>query len=82
MSFKLFIDCEKAGHFCDKTQYNESSFWEIIKLNIHMLFCKPCKQHGKSNLKLTRLLKKANIQTLSNDKKQSLQQLINEEMSK
>ncbi|HEA30163.1 MAG TPA: hypothetical protein ENH91_09240 [Leeuwenhoekiella sp.] len=82
MSFKLFIDCDKAGHFCDKSQYKESSVLEKLKLNIHILFCRDCKEHSKRNLKLTRFFKQANLQNMPEDKKQSLERLIDEELAK
>jgi len=82
MSFKIFINCEKAGLVCDKVQYEESSLIEKIGLNIHVVFCGPCKEHAKKNVKLTELLKQAKIQNMPEDKKEALQQLINEELSK
>lgn len=82
MSFKFFINCEKAGLVCDKVQYKESSFIEKIRLRIHVLICGPCKVHIKRNVKLTELLKQANIQNMPEDEKQNLERLINEELSK
>ena len=28
------INCDEATTICDKSQYKEAGFWEIIKLNI------------------------------------------------
>lgn len=82
MSFKLFIDCKKAGHVCDKVQYDESTLAEKIRLRIHILICGSCKKHSEKNVKLTKLCKEAKFQKMPEDKKQSLHRLINEELSK
>ena len=82
MSFKFLINCEKAGLFCDKIQYKESSFIEKLRLRIHVFICGPCKVHTKRNVKLTELLKQANIQNMPEDKKQMLRLLVKEELSK
>lgn len=51
---KLNIPCNEANHICDKSQYKESSFFERIKLNIHLLYCKSCRKYTKNNIKLTK----------------------------
>ena len=33
------MKCEDAGQVCDKSQYKEASFWEKLKLNVHLLYC-------------------------------------------
>lgn len=82
MSSKLFINCKKAVHVCDKVQYKESGLIEKLGLRIHVIFCGPCKAHTKKNVRLTELLKQANIQNMPQDKKLSLQHLINDELAK
>jgi hypothetical protein len=52
---KNFISCEKAATICDKSQYGEASFGEILKLKIHFIFCKICKCYSSQNSILTKL---------------------------
>lgn len=58
MSNKLFINCDEATTICTKNQYKEASFWEKIKLNIHLLRCKICGLYSKQNGKLTEMCNK------------------------
>ena len=58
MSNKLFISCDEATTICTKNQYKEASFWEKIKLNIHLLSCKICGLYSKQNTKLTKMCDK------------------------
>ena len=61
---KVVIPCSEANHVCDKTQYKESSLWEKIKLNIHLIYCKACRKYTKTNTKLTETIKKSDIKCL------------------
>lgn len=49
----LFISCEEATTICNKNQYKEASFWELIQLNLHVVRCKICGLYSKQNGKLT-----------------------------
>ncbi|CAM1342687.1 conserved hypothetical protein [Tenacibaculum amylolyticum] len=49
----LKITCQEANEICNKSQYNEATFTEKIKLNIHILFCKICAMYSKQNRKMT-----------------------------
>ncbi len=49
----LFISCEEATTICNKNQYKEASFWELIQLNVHVLRCKICRLYSKQNGRLT-----------------------------
>lgn len=49
----LFISCEEATIICTKSQYNEATFLEKVKLSIHILQCKICAKYAKQNGKLT-----------------------------
>ena len=55
MSNKFFISCDEATTICNKSQYKEASFWEIIKLKIHILGCKICGLYSKQNAILTKV---------------------------
>ena len=48
------LSCEQATQICDKHQYREASFWEKIKLKLHVLFCKECGKYAKVNSLLTK----------------------------
>lgn len=64
---KIFIPCEEANHTCDKTQYKEASLLEKIKLNIHLIYCRACREYTKNNTKLTSKIKTSKVECL--DKK-------------
>lgn len=47
------LTCNEATTICDKSQYKESTFWEKVKLNIHILLCKKCSKYVKQNCMLS-----------------------------
>ncbi len=57
MAHKFFINCDKATTICDKSQYKEASFFEIVQLKLHFLFCKVCALYSKQNTFLSKLYK-------------------------
>ena len=78
--FKLFTSCDKAAHTCDKTQYREASLWEKIKLNIHLIYCKACRKYSSNNGKLTKLMRKPEVDCLKNSEKEQLHSALKEEL--
>ncbi|WP_456378894.1 hypothetical protein [Lutibacter sp.] len=48
------ISCDEATKICDKNQYGEASFWDKIKLNIHLFLCEKCGLYSKQNKILTK----------------------------
>jgi hypothetical protein len=58
MSNKIFINCDEATAICNKNQYKEASFWEKLKLGIHIFICKKCRQYSKQNIILTEVCNK------------------------
>jgi hypothetical protein len=64
---KVIIPCDEANHVCDKTQYNDATLWEKIKLNIHLIYCRACRKYTINNTMLTIAIKKADVECL--DKK-------------
>ncbi len=54
---KLEMTCDEATMICDKSQYKESSLFERIKLQIHLLQCKVCAMYSKQNNWLTKVYK-------------------------
>ncbi|EDP97715.1 hypothetical protein U8527_05185 [Kordia algicida OT-1] len=79
---KFFISCEEAKHICDKSQYGEASFWEKVKLNVRLSWCRITRAYSSNNNKLTKLVEKSNIDAIENDKKAEMQRKLQEEMSK
>ncbi|WP_345005230.1 hypothetical protein [Snuella lapsa] len=71
---KVFIPCKEANHVCDKTQYRESSFWEKIKLNFHLLYCKACRKYSSNNANLTQTIDKSNVKCMDKKCKESMKQ--------
>ena len=55
MSKKFSITCDEATTICDKSQYSEASFLDIIRLKVHFIFCKICGKYSKQNSKMTKV---------------------------
>lgn len=79
---KMFISCNEANHNCDKSQYNEASLWEKIKLNIHLIYCKACRKYSKNNSKLTQVINNSELEYLKTSEKDALKKNFEEELSK
>ena len=52
------LTCDEASAICDKSQYNEASFWEKTKLKVHLFLCKKCGLYAKQNKIMSTCLKK------------------------
>jgi len=81
-SNSLFVSCEQAKFICDKNQYGEASFMEIVKLNIRLLYCKVTRVYSKRNTKLTKTIKKSEVQYIDSSKKEEMKKLLQKELSK
>jgi len=79
-SNKLFFRCDDANHTCDKTQYNEASLWEKIKLSIHLLYCKACREYTKNNAKLTKLMTGREVKVMPTSEKDNLKKAFEKEL--
>lgn len=79
---KLFVDCKKAGHLCDKCQYEDASFFERLNMRFHKLICKPCSEYSERNTKLTKLLKDPKCQQMPQECKERLKGELERELSK
>ncbi|WP_103071035.1 hypothetical protein [Aquimarina sediminis] len=79
---KLFVSCEEAKHICDKNQYGEASFLEIVRLNIRLVYCKVTRAYSKRNTKLTKTIDKANTHVISPSDKEVMKQQIKKKLSK
>ncbi len=79
---KIFVKCSEANHTCDKSQYNEATFWEKVKLNIHLLYCRACRKYTARNRKLTKLMKNPEIRTLNTSEKNLIKERLRQNMGK
>lgn len=61
---KVKIPCNEANHVCDKTQYKESTLWEKIKLNLHLIYCRACRKYSSKNAKLSKVIKTSEVECL------------------
>lgn len=66
---KITMPCDEANHVCDKTQYNNATLWEKIKLNIHLIYCRACRKYTANNSKLTKAIKKSDVECLDKTSK-------------
>ncbi|RDY60652.1 hypothetical protein [Flagellimonas nanhaiensis] len=66
------ISCEEASNICNRSQYKEASFWEILKLRMHILYCKTCAKFTKRNQALTSLCDRAELNVLSESEKDAM----------
>lgn len=78
---KIFVSCEDANHICDKNQYKEASFWEKVKLNIHLIYCKACRKYSSKNTKLTKLYKDPKVISINQSVKDSMKEQLKKKMS-
>ena len=81
-STKVFIDCEEAKHICDKSQYNESSWWERFRLNLRLLYCNITRAYVKQNRQLSNLVNQDEVDCMDSGKKQDLKAAFEKELSK
>ncbi|MDH7444835.1 hypothetical protein [Aquimarina sp. 2201CG14-23] len=81
-SNSLLVSCEQAKFICDKNQYGEASILEIIKLNIRLIYCKVTRAYSKRNGKLTKAIKKSNVQVIDPSKKEEMKERMREKLAK
>ncbi|MDC7997588.1 hypothetical protein [Gilvibacter sediminis] len=75
------LECHEANHICDKSQYKEATFWEKVRLNIHLIYCRACQKYTARNTKLTKAVKNPKVNTVSKEEKADLQELLNKQLS-
>lgn len=83
----LKITCKEANEICNKSQYNESTFIERMKLQFHIAFCKACAKYTKQNVALTDIFKakamdcQNETHCMSDADKELLKEKLKEQMS-
>lgn len=81
---KVFINCEEAKHICDKSQYNETSWWERFRLNLRLIYCNITRAYVKRNQELSELVTDKKVACMDQKSKTDLkykfeQQLQNQQ---
>lgn len=74
ISSLLGLKCEDAASYCNKSEYQEASFSDKVKLRLHLFFCKPCKDYNHKNNKLSQLIKEADLKSCTEEEKNLLRQ--------
>ncbi len=77
---KIFVTCEEASHNCDKSQYNEATFWEKMKLVIHILYCRACRKHSSANAKLSKAITESKVDCLKLKDKREMKECFEKEL--
>jgi len=70
------LSCEEAQVICHKKQYREARFSEKVRLGLHILFCNACSKFSRKNNRLTRMICRADIQTLPEADKERIKQSL------
>ena len=78
----LKLNCQEANHVCDKNQYKEAGFWEKVKLNIHLIYCKACRKYTSKNMKLTTIINSSKVAVLDNTAKDKMKTSFEQELAK
>lgn len=71
---KIFISCDEANHSCDKNQYKEASLLEMILLNIHLIYCRACREYSSRNGKLSKYFKDPKVINLDFNTKEKMKE--------
>ncbi|MDO6622650.1 hypothetical protein Q4509_07260 [Oceanihabitans sp. 1_MG-2023] len=79
---KIHKACEKANHVCDKSQYNEATFLEKLKLMLHLLFCSACRKYSNNNKKLTATLENSKVDCMHKKEKEALKENLEKAIHK
>ncbi|WP_127844328.1 hypothetical protein [Psychroflexus aestuariivivens] len=69
---KIPKSCRRVAEFSDKQQYEEASFWQKIRLQLHILNCERCEKYHQLNNALTKLIKRNSFEGFSYEEKQNL----------
>ena len=80
MRFRL--PCDEANHICDKSQYKEASLFEKLKLQLHLLYCRACREYSARNQKLSTIINNANIKAMPKGEKDHLKEKLRQEINK
>jgi hypothetical protein len=76
----FFINCDDAKYICDKSQYNESSFWDRFRLSVKYLFCNITRSYVKRNRQLSSLFQNNNVDCMCSEAKGKLRTNFDKEL--
>ena len=87
MGKKICINCDEATTICDKSQYNEASLYDKVRLNVHLVLCKYCRKYTKQNMLMSNIFSKYATPCQSSEQmpekdKQELEMKLREELKK
>ena len=74
------ISCDKATEICTKSQYEEASWWQIVKLKFHILYCKTCAQFSAKNTKFTSLCEQGKIKVMPENEKELMKEALKKKL--
>ncbi len=74
------LECHEANHLCDKNQYKETTFWEKVRLTVHLIYCRACREYTKRNVQLTKLIKSPKVNTLEDSQRHAIQETFDKEL--
>ncbi len=74
------LNCNEGKMLCDKNQYNETSLWQKIKLSFYLVICSECRGYTSKNNKLSKTIKKSNINVVSTSEKELLKQKLADQL--
>ncbi len=74
------ISCEKATELCTRSQYGEASWWQTLKLKLHLFYCKTCSKFSAKNSKFTSLCEHANMQVISENEKEAMKERLKKQL--
>lgn len=78
---KIFlINCDEAKHICDKSQYNESTWWDRLRLKFRYAYCNATRSYVKRNKKLSELVNDNKFDCMENKSKSELKIKFNQEL--
>ena len=76
----LFINCDEAKNICDKSQYNESTWWDRFRLNIRYIYCNITRAYVKRNQKLSELVTDKKVTCMESKSKADLKIKFEQEL--
>jgi len=86
MSKKIMINCDEASTICDKTQYREASFFDKIRLQMHLFLCKKCGLYSEQNKIMSKIfsthLSHNGTKHLCDDDKESLKEDLKHQLER
>jgi hypothetical protein len=68
--------CQEIALLSEKKQYKEASFWERLRIKMHILYCERCRNYEKDNKQLSSILNDAKLDSLSDEEREELEKII------